>query len=1735
MQVSQWEQRNAAFVPPTRIAHNEHPRDLSPPQTPSSAPPLQQDFNAQRPGAQNRQSTGFFSAFSRSRSSGSGQILSNPATPNEPGQQPNTGNIQNNMHTNNVQDHPPARAQSAPAQGQIQGGITRNSPPQNSPPPRMGPSPSAATQSTASPNPDAGPSAPSQQQPFPRPDEPFALGPTGIPLHPELRSVLRLNSVHQQKIYYSGRLSKRVERGTDGSRPAKDDGWIDIWCQLGGVTLSIWNMRAIEEANARGEQVPPQYINVTDAFVQVLGSVTFPATATSPPKRYTNVLTLNTAGSNLLLFVCESPAALVSWAAALRLAAWEKSRLEEIYTAHLLRITLTESRVWKEPRTTLVKGQLEGWARVRVAGQTDWKRLWVVISAGSSGYPSGTQVGHQSTLSLTRTLSQGSPSTNTPKKGRLSGLFTRSSHQHTPSNVSNNGDYSPIAPSGDIPYMHFFTGAKPKERKIPVLTVSSVTQAFAVYPERPDLITRSTLVKIEGRLGREEGAGAIKGTEAWVLIMPEVESGQPAGPRKMLEWVVGLHDAFKLYGRPAQYSFNPHNLSSLMFAYPIEPNLEQLFLERETAESLDPRDDATSIVRTRLTGLLQERMRQPQPRPSPQPQPQPDIPQTLPNSGAGRQPATGGRGPALTPITERSTTGETRTHTAGDSISPPNWSGHGSGGTNSGVEPSSNPGGIILPQGSALVKSPIEEEDENRLSRLWGGNGVVANGQPEAGARPMSMALGATNIEGPAATGADPRPQDNQPTEPQYNSRSSPPSHVTNPSSTTASGFTSNSSNHTAGNTTATSYSSPDMRLGTGVPEPAAVDLRGIDVEHRAHPNGHSYGAHPGYSPHEGDKPTLAPILTTALSPPPRGTEHQAPAQPAMQPSGAQPAIQPAVTHPPGAQSFAHPGAQAPAPVPAVQPLRPALSQSPPRGSNSSAPTQQQLTPAPQDNRHSASSVEGFIPSEAARWILGHEAEGSSNLGLSNMQPQPTQRALPGQRKTFESSSEDEEEQEPLQKPWQQDPTPSPVRRQSTPMAFKDMGMGAKPQQHEESAASQLYASPKSLQSNPSPPPSHEPPVTSATRPISGFSASGSRNLGRKPTGARAQPVKTPRVSKTGQQLIANDDEQPDASVRALPAAPTPPVPQPTQSIPPPDDMADDIGAADMLAALSFADRDPNAHRADSPPQQSRAAAAEPSRTPSPNEPTGTTRPPRQQPTLAPPTQQQGPTYRSTFAPSKHAAERKAKAQAHQAATEGAMKRPGRANGKKPRGSMATSRTGAWESSEEEEDAQEQEDGSDDEPLRSGPPSIHAQTNVLAPQPQQQQRGGFLGTGHGSTTDLHAPTPPGGRPLPSPDSHPQYGRPLRGLPALPGPTNGTPDHFGQGRPSYGPGSGPPSRAASQAYDGYNDSTQQPTPPPHAQVNPQPYRGAYRQTIWSNALDPNNRSISPGQKDTFVQINPNETMTKAFTPQGLLQAGLQDKHDRSAKRQEELARESGGSLLNVPNKPPPPQTGLLGAVSAHERDRKRDGGFGAVLTEREREKRMAEDRQRKIDDMQRQQLENQQMYGGMNPMMLNPMMTGMGMNPMGMMGYNPMMGGFDPQQQYQMWAAQQAAAEAYQRAMMTFSQAGSVAPGQQEEGGVAPRVASPMPGQWGMMGGMNPMMGMGGMGMNPMMGMGPMNPMMTGMGGFGGSQFGGMGMPMGGMTPNMGMGMSLNAQSPPANRDSDDAPIGRTASPAAGNS
>lgn len=79
---------------------------------------------------------------------------------------------------------------------------------------------------------------------------------------------------------------------------------------------------------------------------------------------------------------------------------------------------------------------------------------------------------------------------------------------------------------------------KPKDKKKAVLTMRDVTQAFAVYPERPELITRSTLVKVEGLLGDEEAASVMRSREGWLLIMPELEGGLLQSV-EMLKWITG--------------------------------------------------------------------------------------------------------------------------------------------------------------------------------------------------------------------------------------------------------------------------------------------------------------------------------------------------------------------------------------------------------------------------------------------------------------------------------------------------------------------------------------------------------------------------------------------------------------------------------------------------------------------------------------------------------------------------------------------------------------------------------------------------------------------------------------------------------------------------------------------------------------------------------------------------------------------------------------------------------------------------------------------------------------------------------------------------------------------------------------------------------------------------------------------------------------------------------------------
>ncbi|KAF8071834.1 hypothetical protein FPV67DRAFT_1411572 [Lyophyllum atratum] len=1530
----------------------EYPMPTSSSQTPQQRPPLPEKGHSR--------SSSFFSFRNK-------QSLSNPQGGHQRTDSMGTGN---GAPAASYQGQPPASSSPTqhPQQQQGQAAMIRTTSTQS--PPVRAPSIQRTNQ-------------PQQPQPLPAPP----------PLHPEIRSVVQLTAAHAHKIYFSGPLVRRIERQPDGQRPAKDEGWSDVWAQLGGTTLSIWDMAKIQEASKEGKEVPPTYVNTTDAFVQVLGAVTTPATATSQPKKYLNVLTLNTAGSNLLLFSCPSTSALMSWAAALRLSAWEKSRLEEIYTAHLIRITLNAP----DAPSTLIRGHMEGWVRIRVAGQTDWKRVWMSVKAGDGGPADGLGPG------VGGIGSAPTPAAPLPKKKRMSNLFSRDSSATQPA--------IPLKP-----IVSMYASPKPRDKKKALLTLKDMTQGFAVYPERPELISRSTLIKVEGTFGDEEIAGAMKSREGWLLIMPELESGMGQAA-EMLKWVVALHDAFELYGRPEAWTWDPRDPISLMFAYPVGPNKDLLFLDRELAETLDPRDDRTSSVRSRLIGILLDRMRghevPPKLASADKPPTLPPIggnsepPQQQTLSSPGSQVSSNSPGPQLPPLTFAGTaSSQPHGNTPLTPITELS-SIHTNGRAGSGDTPynTSQQQSVQSSHYSAQDKALPEPNNHFLLNRpLNSSPGPLSPSQAVADHESQTHSHAIQNVVAGAGPG---RPSYDSPAVNrgfQVQSRmGSATSSASNPSRTYGDGT----------NVGVTSAPAPVAPAPAPASAPAPA-LAPVSASVLTSP--HSSGGHEDDSRHMSDH---ASILTSPHSPsiPPATLSSPYSPQGTLRSVGGRSSR--------AQTSFTSPGAPSPPPTqPKAEEKNNIFNEA-----GALFYMQQQLEPdsGPAHNQHRR------VPTTISEQDGDDDSSSSSHYNSSQQAPR--------HGAVSPASNDSANSRKP------------PVR-QSTPMAFV------------ERSASQGTSNKSANTANDRSSPSRQ-------------------GLGRKPSGARAQATRSYNGDGISSQQVTEEEETQSEDQEDHPQVQMNQIQErPSVSSEDPD--------LDALAALSYLTTEDE-------PSSPKQATVEPLHIRSTKAP-------------SPPPLSEAPSqFKSSFAPSRQAAERKAKAQAQQAAHHAAVHKPGRANGKRK-----SRIAGAWNESSEEE---EEEDDDDDEDADSD-----AELQV-----GNRQGSGFAS----STTSLRqAQSPPGEQTM---DSHQQqysHLRPPRTLPQIPG-NQGYPDE-------YNP---PPRRMVSDQYTGaqpprmYHDGTQIRT----QSEFPQP--GTARQSVWSQVLDPGRAANVEAQRnDTFVQLDPAETMTKAFTPQGLLSAGIQDKQDRSAKRQEELARETGASLINVPNKPPPPQMGLLGAITAHERERKREGGVGAALTEREREKRVAEDRQRRFDDHQRQQLDQMQqggsMYGGqypnyMNPMMMmnpmmgmNPMMTGNGMSPMmtaggmapmmtGQMGYPGMMPGYNPQH---MFAAQQAA-QAYQQAMMAFSVAGSQVGGDGAAG--TPTLNPAMTG--GNMGGFDPRMSMMGM---PMMGqMPPMGMQMTGMSTFDprfpptmGNSPGSMNDP--GLVPPAGFG----AQGQPSSRNS--SPVGR---------
>ncbi|KAG6856890.1 hypothetical protein H0H87_012471 [Tephrocybe sp. NHM501043] len=1048
----------------------------------------------------------------------------------------------------------------------------------------------------------------SQVQPQPQPIAPQ-------PIHPEIRSVIQLTTAHARKIYYSGPLVRRLERRTTDEKQ-REEVWFDVWAQLNGTTLSIWDMAQIQEASKQGKEVPPTYVNTTDAFVQVHGAVTTPETPTVPSKKYFNILALNTAGANILLFSCPDPRSLKSWAAALRLAAWEKSRLEEIYTAHLLRIMLKQP----DAPSTLVRGRLEGWVRIRIAGQTDWKRMWMIVSVGAgSGHPEHPPP-NAGSIGSTPT-----PIPTVPRKGRMSSLFS-------------SRDTSVVLPSK--PIVSLYASQKPKDKKKALLSFKDVTQAFAVYPERPELISRSTLIKVEGTFGDEEVAGQMRNRQGWLLMMPDLE-GSVGQAEEMLKWVIALHDAFELYGRPKPWTWDPRDPVSLMFAYPVGPNRDLLFLDRELAEILDPRDEHTSSIRSRLIGILLDRMRGHDPRPAPS-----DLPPSLPPIGNN-----------VVAVPQQQT----------PSAPAP--------------QPVSNVSGSSFQLPPLSFGATTLPDDEKPLSPVRRQSNADAAGNsynsPVQAPPPQSHYIGQTTSTVTPEANVFDRPVTNSP------APASPPQSISGVESSMQSPQPSISNVTAPGRH---SFDTPSLNRGFQVPSsPSRVDstTSSTSVFSKSENRSYNDGSNPLVSKSPLSSSTEASHATSSTAPLPSHSP------PSYTPStlatshaefGAGP---PLVTVPKRSISvltsphsvFAQDDESS---QPSFEiPDHASILTSP----HSIAGAHPTLT-SPYSPRGTIRSIDGrssFGPvsrpvSSIGAQPAGIRSEDSGNLlseagALYYMQQQQSDDVAAHPRRVpttineqSDSDSDDDEESQhaPSRKssragavsPVSNDSTHSRNRpvRQSTPMAFFD-------------------------RSSPIP-----TSTVSAVAPADRQSPS-RQGLGRKPSGARAQATTrayNPVESISSQPVTEEETQSDDHYETPLQARMDQIQTQPSAS------SEADLDTLAILSYLSVDDKPPS-------PKQTSVEPLNIQKTPSPGPVAGET-----------PSQ-----FKSSFAPSKQAAERKAKAQAQQAAHQIATHKPGRANGKRK-----SRVAGAWnESSDEEEEEEDDDDDDDDDADSDAEPSLANKQN----------------------------------------------------------------------------------------------------------------------------------------------------------------------------------------------------------------------------------------------------------------------------------------------------------------------------------------------------------------------------------------------------------------------------------------
>ncbi|GES98768.1 PH domain protein [Rhizophagus clarus] len=320
----------------------------------------------------------------------------------------------------------------------------------------------------------------------------------GDQVTPDMRPVLHLFDIFSRKIYMEGYLCKKDIINNQGRTNSSDE-WIEYYVELCGSALSFWKIVNNHDSEIPEVAQAPFMLNLSNCLVDL----SIPQDNSVSQRMHVFFLDL-IKGEKLYLQAPDNNT-LNLWVNAIRLSCFERSRLQEVFTATLIKRSGLKDL---GNGTVLMKGKLED-HRAEDKKKKD--------------------------LSFTR--------------GQA--LFYES-----------------------------------KKSKKPFMTLANVLQTYAIYPEDPALIDKTTTFCVEGTLFPTKPTENKPGD--FVILTAD-------SLNEMTKWLFGFFDSFKLYGRPKELLYDFKNPVSPFFAVPTGRSNTKLFLDLHEVEHIEIRESLADV------------------------------------------------------------------------------------------------------------------------------------------------------------------------------------------------------------------------------------------------------------------------------------------------------------------------------------------------------------------------------------------------------------------------------------------------------------------------------------------------------------------------------------------------------------------------------------------------------------------------------------------------------------------------------------------------------------------------------------------------------------------------------------------------------------------------------------------------------------------------------------------------------------------------------------------------------------------------------------------------------------------------------------------------------------------------------------------------------------------------------------------------------------------------------------